>query len=86
MADAAEKMQKKSERASEQYDLSHPGGECAVHDGIGLRAGSRSENPEYESDGGSGQEKAGKPVEDRKDRGQLWPVELNVGRERPLPR
>ena len=84
VSDATEEMQKKRERASEQYDLPRPRGERRLHDGVGLRSRGCCQKPDHERDGGDAQEYAGKPVEDRKYRCQLRAVKLDVRRERPL--
>jgi hypothetical protein len=51
--DAAEEMQKKRERTSEQYDLPDPRDERRLHGGIGLRSCRCGEKPDHECDGGN---------------------------------
>ena len=83
MADAAAQMQEKGEGASEQHDLAERGSDHALHGGVGFGPRGGRAQPHDQSDSAQTQNHAGDTVGDRQDRGELRPIDLDIGRERP---
>src|SRR6185312_5055723 len=86
MADAAAEMQKKSEGGPEEHDPANPRPDGCLHSVIGLRSRRRRNQPDDEHNGAGTQEYPSDPVEDRKNRRELRPINLYVRRQRPRSR
>src|SRR6185437_8175040 len=86
MADAAAEMQKKSEGGPEQHDPTDPGRDGCLHRSIGMRSPRRRNQPDDKHNRTATQNNSGDPVEDRKDRRKLRPIDLYVGRQWPRSR
>lgn len=82
VANASAEMQEESEGASKQNDLAGPGRDGALNDGIGPWPRRPRGQPDNKPNGKSTQNDPGKAISDRQDRRELWPIMLDVGRER----
>src|SRR5690606_6523318 len=80
MPDAAAQMHEKGEGEDEQYDLPDPGGNRALHSGVGVGPHSARDQPRDEADRRKAQENARDPMRERQDGGELRAVDLDVWR------
>src|SRR6185437_1150510 len=83
--DPSTEMEEEGEGEKEEDDLPGYRKECSSHAGIGRRTESASRQPDNETHSSYSQEHAGDAVAYGQHRGDLRTVDLNIGRQRPLP-
>ena len=86
VADAAAHVQEEGEGEAEHHDPSDPRPDRLLDDGVRSRPGDSGAQPDHQADGADAEDDAGDAIGDRQDRGELRPVDLDVGRQRARPR
>lgn len=75
-------MQEKDESEAEHYDSAGPRPDRLLNGGARFGSGCRRTQQDDQADSAEAQNDAGVTVADRQNRGELRPVDLDVGRER----
>ena len=80
------RCRKKAKVQPNNTNAADPRPDRLLDGGVGLRPGGSGAQPDHQADGADAEDDAGDAIGDRQDRGELRPVDLDVGRERSRPR